>query len=326
MSKQASPTKVGAFVLIGAAILVIAIALLGSARIFSRPVPVILYFRDSVNGLATGSPVKYKGVNIGQVRSITLASMPNSDTLLIPVVIEINEAVFQNDQPKELPLTNPTRLREAVKNGLRGTLETESLVTGRLFVSLDVFQDAEPPVYFGKSDLLEIPTKSTGLVEFIKSLSKVNLPGMATQLNEILTRLNTALGQLQIKELNDRLAGVLERVDLLVGSPKWLETIDSFRQTSDRARDTLATLQLQLPTFGTNLNHTAESASLALGELQRTATDLRRVLAAESPVMSELQSTLEETAQAARAIRLLADDLARNPSALLRGRPPEPQP
>ena len=326
MSKQASPTKVGAFVLIGATILVITIALLGSARLFSRPVPLILYFRDSVNGLATGSPVKYKGVTIGQVRSIALASTPNSDTLLIPVVIEINEEAFLTDQPKELPLTNPTRLREAVKSGLRATLETESLVTGRLFVSLDVFADAGPPIYVGASKLPEIPTKSTGLVEFIKSLSKVDLPGMATQLSEILVRLNTALSQLEIKELNDRLAGVLERVDVLVSSPKWIETIDSLRQTSDRARETLTTLQQQLPTLGTNLNRTAENASLALGELQRTATDLRRVLAAESPVMSELQTTLEETAQAARAIRLLADELTRNPSSLLRGRSPESQP
>ena len=170
MSKQANPTKVGAFILIGAGILVLTIALLGSASLFSRPVTMILYFRDSVNGLVVGSPVKYKGVSIGQVTKISLAWTKGSDALLIPVIIEIDENAIQAEGDGGLPLTNPARLRQAVDNGLRGTLETESLVTGRLYVALDVFPKAEPPTYVGGSKYPEIPTQATGLVEFIKNL------------------------------------------------------------------------------------------------------------------------------------------------------------
>lgn len=320
MSKQASPAKVGAFVLIGAGILVLTIALLGSASLFSRPVPMIVYFRDSVNGLVVGSPVKYKGVAIGQVTSISLAWVKGSEALLIPVKIEIDEKAFQAEGIDSLPLTNPVRLKQAVENGLRATLETESLVTGRLYVALDVFPLADPPQYVGSDKFPEIPTQATGLVEFIKNLSKIDLPGMVSQLNEILSKLNTSLGELNVKELNDRLAHVLNTVETLLTSSRLPETAESFRLTSDKAREFIETLERDLGPLGTNLTHTANTATATLTELQRTSADLRRVLASESPTMSELHRVLEETALAARAIRALADELTRDPSVLLKGR------
>ncbi len=324
MSKQANPTKVGAFILIGAGILVLTIALLGSASLFSRPVTMILYFRDSVNGLVVGSPVKYKGVSIGQVTKISLAWMKGSDALLIPVIIEIDENAIQAEGDGGLPLTNPARLRQAVDNGLRGTLETESLVTGRLYVALDVFPKAEPPTYVGGSKYPEIPTQATGLVEFIKNLSKIDLPNMVSQLNEILVRLNTSLGELNVKDLNDRLAKVLGSVDSLITSTKWTETVDSFRLTSDKAREVLGTIEKEVGPLGSNLTRTADSATATFAELQRTSAELRRVLASESPLMTELQTALEETALAAKALRQLADELTRNPASVLRGKPQEP--
>lgn len=324
MSKQANPTKVGAFILIGAGILVVTIALLGSASLFSRPVPMILYFRDSVNGLVVGSPVKYKGVSIGQVTKISLAWTKGSDALLIPVIIEIDENAIQAEGDGGLPLTNPARLRQAVDNGLRGTLETESLVTGRLYVALDVFPKAEPPTYVGGSKYPEIPTQATGLVEFIKNLSKIDLPNMVSQLNEILVRLNTSLGELKVKDLNDRLAKVLGSVDSLITSTKWTETVDSFRLTSDKAREVLGTIEKEVGPLGSNLTRTADSATATFAELQRTSAELRRVLASESPLMTELQTALEETALAAKALRQLADELTRNPASVLRGKPQEP--
>lgn len=320
MSKQASPAKVGAFVLIGAGILVLTIALLGSASLFSRPVPMIVYFRDSVNGLVVGSPVKYKGVSIGQVTSISLAWTKGSEALLIPVIIEIDENAFQPGGNGDLPLTNPVRLKQAVEGGLRATLETESLVTGRLYVALDVFPQADPPQYVGSDDYPEIPTQATGLVEFIKNLSKIDLPGMVSQLNEILSKLNTSLGELKVKELNDRLAGVLDKVESLLSTTRLPEAVDSIRLTSDKAREVFVTLEKELAPLGANLDRTANAATAALADLQRATSDLRRVLSAESPTMSELHRVLEETALAARAVRGLADELARDPSVLLKGR------
>lgn len=320
MSKQANPAKVGAFVLVGLAILLVTIALLGSARLFAKPVPLIMYFSDSVNGLAEGSAVKFKGVTIGYVRSIDLAAAPDGGALMIPVVIDLDESRIK-DSGKELSLLiNPALLESLIARGLRATLETESLITGRLYVSLNMFPDAAPPKFYGDESLPEIPTQPTGLVEFINSLSTVDLGGMANQLNEILARLNTSLSELQVKQLNNQLAAVLESMNGLVSSPKWIETVDSFKLTSDQARKTLGILETEIQPISTNLTRTAGDASRALNEIQRLAGDLRAVVADESPLLSELQRTLEETALAARSLRALTDELARDPSVLLKGR------
>jgi paraquat-inducible protein B len=177
-----------------------------------------------------------------------------------------------------------------------------------------------PPSYVGHERYPEIPTQATGLVEFIKNLSKLDLPGMVSQLNEILTKLNTSLGELKVKELNDRLAGVLNSVDSLLTKSKLPETVESFRQTSDKAREVLAALENELAPISTNLTRTAEAATGTFLELRRATGDLRRVLSSESPTMSDLHRALEETALAARSLRELADELARDPSVLLKGR------
>lgn len=326
MSKKASPIKIGAFVLIGLALFVLTIALLGSARLFSRPVRMILYFRDSVNGLVVGSQVKYKGVSIGQVRSISLTSVPGFNSLLIPVVIEIDPKAFQAEDSSELPLTDPLRLRESIDKGLRASLEMDNLVTGRLYVSLNVFPNAGRPIYVGRSKYPEIPTQPSGLVEFIKNLAKIDLPHMVSQLNEILSKLNSSLSELKVKELNDRLAKVLGSIDTLATKTKWTETVDSVRLTSDKARAVLETLDREVGPLGTNVTRFTDSATATFTELQHASADLRRVLASESPVMSDLQSALEETALAAKSLRQLADELARNPSSVLRGLPAQTKP
>ncbi|HAV63564.1 MAG TPA: hypothetical protein DCY13_14505 [Verrucomicrobiales bacterium] len=320
MSKQANPAKVGAFVLVGIAILVITIGLLGSARLFAKPVPIIMYFSDSVNGLAEGSAVKFKGVTIGYVKSISLAMAPNGGELKIPVVVELDENSLKYSGDEMSLLTNPAKLESLIEKGLRATLETESLITGRLYVSLNLFPGAGTPRFFGDESLPEIPTQPTGLVEFIKSLSTVDLGGMANQLNQILDRLNTSLGELQVKQLNDQLAGVLASMKDLVDSPKWIATVDSFRETSDKARDVLGTLQAEVKPLGANFTRMAEDASRTFGELQRLAADLQGVVADESPLMTDLQKTLAETALAARSLRELTDELSRNPALLIKGR------
>ena len=72
MSKQANTKLIGGFV-IGAVVLLIAgILLFGSGKLFSHQKKFVLFFEDSVKGLNIGSPVDFRGVNIGTVTDIKI--------------------------------------------------------------------------------------------------------------------------------------------------------------------------------------------------------------------------------------------------------------
>ncbi len=74
MNKKTSPTLIGAFVVGAVGLLVIAVIAFGSGRLFRQTKEFVLYFDNSVNGLRIGAPVKFKGVEIGSVKDISIAA------------------------------------------------------------------------------------------------------------------------------------------------------------------------------------------------------------------------------------------------------------
>jgi paraquat-inducible protein B len=146
MSKNLSPTVIGAFVVGAVALLIVAVIALGSGQLFRKTQQFILYFDGSVNGLRIGAPVKIKGVEIGSVKDIRLETELGSQVHKIPVIIEIDlKKVIRRGVTREEAM-DPNTIREFIKEGLRGQLQTESLVTGVLYVGLDWF--SETPLRF----------------------------------------------------------------------------------------------------------------------------------------------------------------------------------
>ena len=77
MNKRVSPTVIGAFVVASFAILVVALIVVGSGKMFTRPVRFICMFQGNLNGLKVGAPVKVRGVQIGTVAAIELRLLPS---------------------------------------------------------------------------------------------------------------------------------------------------------------------------------------------------------------------------------------------------------
>jgi paraquat-inducible protein B len=89
MSKHANPTLIGIFVagaigLIVAGILIIS----GGKLLLIDKTNYVLYFQGSVKGLNIGSPVSFRGVNVGTVTNIQLVVDEEAVDVRIPVIIE----------------------------------------------------------------------------------------------------------------------------------------------------------------------------------------------------------------------------------------------
>ena len=99
MSKRFSPTAIGMFVVGSFALLVAAIVVVGSGKMFQKPVQFVCFFPGGVNGLKVGAPVKFRGVQIGNVARIQIALPPDQSQvrtdfkeLRLPIILDIDSS------------------------------------------------------------------------------------------------------------------------------------------------------------------------------------------------------------------------------------------
>jgi ABC-type transporter Mla subunit MlaD len=81
MGKRVSPGVIGAFVIASFAILLVALIVVGSGKMFRRPVRFVCMFQGNLSGLKVGAPVKVRGVQIGEVSAIKLRLKPSQGKL-----------------------------------------------------------------------------------------------------------------------------------------------------------------------------------------------------------------------------------------------------
>lgn len=74
MSDDTSYFKIGSFVLVGLGLIVFALLIFGSSKLFQPVVYIETYFEESIQGISEGTPVKYRGLQIGYVKKIAFTS------------------------------------------------------------------------------------------------------------------------------------------------------------------------------------------------------------------------------------------------------------
>jgi len=189
MSKKANKTLIGVFVLGAVTLLVLSLIIFSSGKYFRRTNKYVLFFDDSVKGLAVGAPVTFKGVKIGTVSDISLVYDPDTKFAIIPVIIET-----EPDRIKDTPTRRETsNMRFLINKGLRAQLETLNFLTGQLAVTLDFFPDK--PARF--RDLMkkypEIPTVPSPLGELQKNIGEIPLKEISLDLQASMRSLSIAL-------------------------------------------------------------------------------------------------------------------------------------
>jgi paraquat-inducible protein B len=222
VAKKPSPTLVGAFILGGALLCVLAVAIWGSGRLFERRYKYVCYFPGSVNGLAVGSSVKYRGVPIGQVTGLRVRYEQEREDTRIPVFIELS-----GKRLRELGvLREPTQqlVSELIDRGLRARLDSESFVTGQLYVNLDMFPDTPLSLVHARG-YAEIPTIPTPLEEATKSLSgllaqlkQADIAGTARSLSSAIDGLNRIINTPAVTRTLAELPSTVASIRKLVGN------------------------------------------------------------------------------------------------------------
>ncbi len=281
-------------------------------KAFTSRITFILFFDGSVRGLNIGAPVEFKGIKVGSVTDIRLEFIKKDTSFRIPVLIELEpERIIQRGEGDiESPLSI---LKTLVDRGLRAQLQTGSLLTGQLFIELDMHPDT--PARFVKADVPfpELPTIPASLEQMADSLKSILAQVESVDVEQIGTELLETLRQA------NRFA---KGAGTIVNKPELQETVDDLRESLRSLKSILHKLDQRVEPISVNLEDALKEGRNALEKVQTTMGLMDEVMKPDSPLQYRIIELSEELAETARSIRTLVDLLERNPNSIIFGKKP----
>ncbi len=329
MSKQASKSLIGAFVL-GAIFLTVAgIVVFGSGRLFATSKKNVIFFEGSVKGLQIGAPVVFRGAQIGHVTDIIVEVNAKELIAFVPVYIEIYPQ-------KIVPIGenhsyDQEFLQAIIKKGLRAQLQLQSFVTGQLMINLDFYPNTPIRLVGLEKRYPEIPAVPSDIEQLRKKLEELPLKEIADRLNEAVAGINRLVNSRDLQASIGSLNRLLKNTDALVKNlnAEIGPLASDIRGTTDAALkafvQTEKTLRFEEGAPGqvaSGIKETLSAANAALKETHTAVANLNGIAVQNANLGYEVGRTLEQIAELARSMRALTDYLERHPEALLKGKSP----
>jgi paraquat-inducible protein B len=272
--------------------------------LYSLSIPYVSYFQTSIRGLAEGSEVHMFGKRLGSVTSVELQRDPrpaHEGNMVVRVAYVLQPG--RGLRERDWAALRAEGMRSLVENQLRVVLETNNFVTGQKVLSLRYVPGATAGSVTREGDALVLPSETQGFEELSASATEI-----ANKLNQI-----------PFAEIGAN----LNRTLASVGGPELGRVITSLDATLadvhglvQQAQAGLTPALQRLPAISEKLEHAVEQADTAFG---------RSGYGTNSTAQRNLEGMLDQIADAARSVRLLADFLNRHPEALVSGRKAESQ-
>ena len=342
--------RVGLFTLAGLGLLVLATVLVGG-RWFAASEPATMRFDSAVYGLQIGAPVVLRGVRVGQVSRILLAPA-GPHGLEMPVTAEFDRALLAGvlgPAAAERGALMPALLRQ----GLVARLATQSLLTGLLYVDLDLDPVraatlAAAPVT--AHAVPAIPTERTQLQTLQAQLQALDLQQIGSDLAAVASSTRALLADprahqalVHTAEAAQALKALAQRLDHEVGPlaraadstlaesrrtlQQWAPAAQQIAQQVGAAASQVGLAAAQLGSAAAQVQGLAAAGTPLVAALRQTATELgrsaatlREAAAEDSVLRLNADRALQDLARAARSLGELSNLLERHPDALLRGR------
>ena len=272
---------------------------------FTEKVRFVMFFEDSVRGLTVGAPVEFKGIKVGSVIGVRLEYEERTGAFRIPVVVELEpERIL--DRGERMKKAPRDAFQSLVKRGLRARLQTGSLLTGQLFIDLDM----QP----------KTPIRLVGAGRTEPELPTVmgNLEQMTTQMKGIVDKLD----KVDIVAIGSELQSTLKGTAAFANSPNLDKTIADLAASLSSLRGILRKVDDRAEPITANLEQALAAARDALEKSKATMAAVEGVLSPESPMHDNAARLAQELSSTAKSLRSLVEMLERSPQSLLFGRKP----
>lgn len=310
MSAKPKYFQIGLFILVAIAILVGGLVVFGAGQFLRPKIYIETYIDGSVQGVDVGTPVKFRGVSIGQVKNISFtfneygAPSEVDRYNYVVLILEINREMFPGMFHENLtPI-----LAKAVTQGLRIRLEPLG-ITGMNYCEINYLTDPNqfpqlafnwtPHYYYIPSAPGQLTNILDSMNNIMRQVEQLNIGGMSKAGTDLLQNLNKAITDAQI----DKISGNLQR---LLGD-------------------------LQTALNDAQVGPLSDDARKLMNGLEKSNADLQKVIKNLEPTTRalsgpEIKSLIQNLNDTSRNMEQFSAYIKQKPSLLLWGTPPKPKP
>ena len=299
------------------ALVVAGVLFFGGGMLREQRFSAVSFFDASVAGLRVGAPVTFRGVPVGEVKSLGVRLDPKTGRSIIQVNMELVPGMLT-----VYGQATPDReITSLVNEGLTAQLVKQSFVTGLLSVEL-AFRPAAEVSRLGDGSLPEVPTVPGDLEGLAKQLQTVDIVAAVESLQRTLASAEAVVESPGLRRALDRLPAVLSSLERTLGTTE-REVVAS----SASLQDTLAAVRALATTLDQDgagtlaaLRQTLEKAHGTLEKADGALEGVQELVDPRGHNAIQVQRTLDDLAAASARLRNLAERVDRDPSVLVRGR------
>ncbi len=237
----------------------------------------LLQFEQSIRGLKPGAPVEFRGIRIGTVVGLSERHMGMMEDYSgqIPVLIRLEPGRLGQFDVASIQ----QQLTRWIREGMRASLKLGNLLTGALYVDLDIYPDAPKALLTETDGIQVIPVVSGGL-----------------------------------ERIEQRVVAVLDKIQALPIEPVLMNADQTFVE----AQKTLRQLETTLKTVNKlaaseDVQKVAPGIVSTLAEIREAAQGL----SPDSPLYHELKNAVQSLRDVLNKLEPVLDTLNDKPSALI---------
>ncbi len=318
MNDTRSNYKLGLFVFLALVVLFVVLFILGGRTIFEPKIIIETYFDESISGLEVGSPVRYRGITVGEVSSI-----------------ELSDALYEQSIPREqrksyvvvrseITAANKTvqewkrNIDISINRGLRATTQLAG-ITGQQYLSFDYSGFDVGLEFSWESEYPYIPsTKSStgkivsGIQHLIDRLDEADIEKLVININQLIETLNRAVGDVETGKISQEILSLTTNtnhmiidVDNLIKNPDVEIIFSSLSEVSKQLNSSLKD-EGEINSLIKNIDQVSRRIDILLSDNQYDV----------SYIIKDLRVTAEN-------LKIFSRYLKDNPSSLIFSKEPE---
>jgi paraquat-inducible protein B len=298
MSAAWTSFKIGVFSLVVAASL-LAIALALGIRPGPREtVSYVTYFDESVAGLDVGAVVQFRGITIGTVEDIRIA--PDGRRVEVAMKVDAKDAwMLDWDRRGD--------------DGLRAHVSSPG-ITGVKLVDLEFLDPASHPpprLAFAPPENYVPAAPAAGIQESLTSITEATV--------DTLERISRLVDDVRAEGVPARVSAAVSSVEGAATDLRTTLTNVNRERIPARTSETIGRLDTAVASIQRILERLDADGGVINGA-ERAASSIDALGARAAGATDDLDRTLRDLGDAARAMRSLADAVERDPDMLLKGR------